>query len=468
VYDSAGERVRKVVEKGNIKEERYYFGDYEIYRKFVSGVLETERTTANISDDKAKIATVDTLTVDQGSLTVNPVAVIRYQLDNHLGSASLELDETADIITYEEYHPFGTTSYRSGRTETETSQKRYKYVGKERDEETGLYYYGFRYYAAWLCRFVSVDPMKGERVWLSPYNYCQNNPINKVDPTGALDEDPPNSAEMFEINTDNGEVTSVSIAKITNIIFGENGEIISGIGKAENHQHLSILKESDLYKSLSEKTKKILNKELRDLNPSVSQQSNSYKEENSYEFLEDGEYDYLAGSNTALGIFAGLKESSSLANNGRYINSLGKNVPIEGLKNLRNFKKDGLGFVKNFGNAEKISKNAKKAIAKTKFFKGLGTAAAIGGVAYTWYTVDKSDPDAVVKASVDTAFAVIGLLGPIGFGISTAYFIADWAVTEFYPGSWKGLGKDISNNIMTIHNLHTRDGVMMNPSVLGK
>ena len=66
VYDSAGERVRKIVEKGNIKEARLYFGDYEIYRKFVSGVLETERTTVNISDDKAKIATVDTLTVDQG------------------------------------------------------------------------------------------------------------------------------------------------------------------------------------------------------------------------------------------------------------------------------------------------------------------------------------------------------------------------------------------------------------------
>ncbi|MDE5420595.1 hypothetical protein L3073_00060 [Ancylomarina sp. DW003] len=46
-----------------------------------------------------------------------------------------QLDETADIITYEEYHPFGTTSYRSGRIETETSQKRYKYIGKERDEE---------------------------------------------------------------------------------------------------------------------------------------------------------------------------------------------------------------------------------------------------------------------------------------------------------------------------------------------
>jgi len=40
---------------------------------------------------------------------------------------------------------------------------------------------------------VSVDPLQGERNWLSPFNYCQNNPVNKVDPTGALDEDPPSS-----------------------------------------------------------------------------------------------------------------------------------------------------------------------------------------------------------------------------------------------------------------------------------
>jgi RHS repeat-associated protein len=156
----------------------------EIYRKFVSGVLETERTTVNISDDKKKIATAETLTIDQGSLTVNPVAVIRYQYDNHLGSASLELDESADIISYEEYHPFGTTSYRSGRTETETSLKRYKYVGKERDEETGLYYYGFRYYAAWLYRFVSVDPLQFEYPHYTPFQYAGNKPISYIDLDG--------------------------------------------------------------------------------------------------------------------------------------------------------------------------------------------------------------------------------------------------------------------------------------------
>ncbi|NOQ26256.1 MAG: hypothetical protein GQ564_12905 [Bacteroidales bacterium] len=167
-----------------MKEERYYFGDYEIYRKFVSGTLDTERTTVNISDDKAKIATVDTQTVENSSLTLNPTAVVRYQYDNHLGSASLELDDLAEIISYEEYHPFGTTSYRSGRTETETSQKRYKYVGKERDEETGLYYYGARYYAAWICRFVSVDPLQFDYPYYTPYQYAGNKPISYIDLDG--------------------------------------------------------------------------------------------------------------------------------------------------------------------------------------------------------------------------------------------------------------------------------------------
>jgi RHS repeat-associated protein len=129
-------------------------------------------------DDRDRIAMIDRET---GGDTV-----IRYQLADHLGSSSIELDDKANIISYEEYHPFGTTSYQ--KHNTNISQKRYKYNGKERDNETGMYYYGARYYAAWTCRFVSVDPMKEERIWLTPYNYVQNNPVNRVDPTGMVDE----------------------------------------------------------------------------------------------------------------------------------------------------------------------------------------------------------------------------------------------------------------------------------------
>ena len=53
------------------------------------------------------------------------------------------------VITYEEYHPYGTTAWWAEKSGIQVSRKRYRYTGKEKDEETGLYYHGARYYAAW-------------------------------------------------------------------------------------------------------------------------------------------------------------------------------------------------------------------------------------------------------------------------------------------------------------------------------
>jgi uncharacterized protein RhaS with RHS repeats len=47
-----------------------------------------------------------------------------------------------------------------------------------------MYYYGARYYAAWTCRFVSVDPLADEYLEWSPYVYCADNPIKYIDPDG--------------------------------------------------------------------------------------------------------------------------------------------------------------------------------------------------------------------------------------------------------------------------------------------
>jgi RHS repeat-associated protein len=62
--------------------------------------------------------------------------------------------------------------------------KRYRYTGKERDEETGLYYHGARYYIPWLARWSAVDPLLGEMPEWSSYNYGYCNPITWTDPTG--------------------------------------------------------------------------------------------------------------------------------------------------------------------------------------------------------------------------------------------------------------------------------------------
>ena len=63
------------------------------------------------------------------------------------------------------------------------------YNGKElnRDFDINLYEYGARWYDPAIGRWNAVDPLSEERNWLSPYNYVQNNPLRRVDPTGALD-----------------------------------------------------------------------------------------------------------------------------------------------------------------------------------------------------------------------------------------------------------------------------------------
>jgi len=118
----------------------------------------------------------------QGNNFDDTTPYIKYNMDDHLGSSCLRLSDTGALIDREEHYPFGETSFGS------YAKKRYRFCGKEKDEESGLYYYGVRYYSPWTCRFISVDPLAHERVSLSPYNYCSNDPINRVDPTGASDD----------------------------------------------------------------------------------------------------------------------------------------------------------------------------------------------------------------------------------------------------------------------------------------
>ncbi|WP_239007516.1 RHS repeat-associated core domain-containing protein [Pseudomonas granadensis] len=109
---------------------------------------------------------------------------LRYNLNDHLGSCMLELDVTGQIISHERYHPFGTTAWFAGRREIEASYKTLRYSGKERDA-TGLYYYGFRYYVAWIQRWLNPDPV-GTVDGLNPYKFVKNNPSSGYDFLGLL------------------------------------------------------------------------------------------------------------------------------------------------------------------------------------------------------------------------------------------------------------------------------------------
>jgi insecticidal toxin complex protein TccC len=107
---------------------------------------------------------------------------LRYSLNDHLVSSTLELDGQADIISHEGYYPYGGTAWWAARNEVEARYKTVRYSGKERDA-SGLYDYGLRYYAPWLCRWTCPDPA-GTSDGLNVYGFCGNNPIGRIDRDG--------------------------------------------------------------------------------------------------------------------------------------------------------------------------------------------------------------------------------------------------------------------------------------------
>ncbi|HEY5812275.1 MAG TPA: RHS repeat-associated core domain-containing protein, partial [Terrimicrobiaceae bacterium] len=181
VYSSTGQRIRKIIHRqnGTRQAERIYLGNYEIYREYHGNgeTVRLDRETLHVTDDKQRIALVETKVLP----TVDS-SLIRYQLGNHLGSASVELDEAGAFISYEEYHPYGTTAFQA-RAASEVSLKRYRFSAKERDEETGFSFHGARYYAPWLARWTATDPA-GLEDGINLFTYVHNNPVIFFDPTG--------------------------------------------------------------------------------------------------------------------------------------------------------------------------------------------------------------------------------------------------------------------------------------------
>ncbi|MGY0035273.1 RHS repeat-associated core domain-containing protein [Pedobacter sp. NJ-S-72] len=208
-YDGQGQRIRKLTENEadegkitTVKEERIYISGYELYRKVTGTDAGLERRSLSLIDQGNRFVMVETRNaVDDGT----EKHLVRYQLHNHTGSASMELDATAQVISYEEYHPFGTTAYQARNASIKAAAKRYRYTGMERDEESGLSYHSSRYYLPWLGRWLNVDAA-GLKDGVNLYAYTRNNPIRYNDQTGTQ-SDPPQMS-FWESRVYHTEVTA--------------------------------------------------------------------------------------------------------------------------------------------------------------------------------------------------------------------------------------------------------------------
>ena len=128
--------------------------------------------------------TAKRLLTDEGyvDLTTN---TYYYYLKDHQGNNRVVINSSGTVQETNHYYPFG------GLFSTSTNVQPYKYNGKELDTKKGLnlYDYGARHYDAALGRWHVVDPLAEKYGSLSPYGYCANNPINRIDPIGMEWED---------------------------------------------------------------------------------------------------------------------------------------------------------------------------------------------------------------------------------------------------------------------------------------
>lgn len=184
LYDAGGQRVRKITLRKaanveHVADVRYLPGLEIRHNSAVAGGEVLHVISAGAGRNGVRL-----LHWEQGQPTGIAPDQLRYSLSDHLGSSTLELDDQAATLSQEGYYPFGGTAWWAARNQLEASYKTIRYSGEERDA-TGLYYYGLRYYAPWLCRWINPDPA-GDIDGLNRYWFVRNSPVGAYDVAGLM------------------------------------------------------------------------------------------------------------------------------------------------------------------------------------------------------------------------------------------------------------------------------------------
>ncbi|KAI9776501.1 MAG: hypothetical protein M1839_009535 [Geoglossum umbratile] len=217
VYDGDGQRVRKVTERqaaadtpnGPTKlQEHLTIGSFDLYRKYGGDgkTITLECETLHIGDDHSRLLALVERWSGEASTHPNlPSVLLRFQIRDHLSSINLELSSMGEVISHEEFSPYGPTTYSAVSTVT---PKRYRYSSKELDSDSNsLYYFGHRYYIPWLSRWLNPDPI-GIGDGLNVYEYVGGNPVSWVDEKGLCK----NGKDEMEDETSSSEGSGGSSA----------------------------------------------------------------------------------------------------------------------------------------------------------------------------------------------------------------------------------------------------------------
>jgi len=192
-YDGDGKRVQKSTGK------LYWYG-------LSSDPLAESNATGNITDEYVFFG-------GKRIARSNSTSGVTYYFSDHLGSSRVVTSATGAILDDSDFYPFG-----GERPVVSSSGNNYKFNGKERDSESGLDYFGARYYSSAAARFSSADeapPNLFNPQSLNRYAYALDNPLAFVDPDGNF---------AFHIHV---ELTTTVLAK-----EGYSGDVARAVAKS--------------------------------------------------------------------------------------------------------------------------------------------------------------------------------------------------------------------------------------------
>ncbi|HEX7734847.1 MAG TPA: SpvB/TcaC N-terminal domain-containing protein [Ktedonobacteraceae bacterium] len=209
-YDSAGLRVKKLTrnQAGQNEFTITIDGIFEVQR-LGSGPEMRENNLLHILDTTQRIALIRV----GPPLPDDPAPPVQYLLADQLDSSNVVVSLDGAWINREEYTPFGETSFGS------FSHKRFRFTGKERDEESGLYYFGARYMPPWLARWMSPDP-GGTVDGLDLYTFVKNNPMKFVDHDGQ-------GAHVRVLPARGSRVRPVITIRLEGILVDQTGTLVT-------------------------------------------------------------------------------------------------------------------------------------------------------------------------------------------------------------------------------------------------
>ncbi len=383
LYNANGVKVRKIIQAG-----RNVVGvDYLAGFQYKNNILQFFPTSEGY--------------VNQENNQYNYV----YNYTDHLGNTRLsytfDTNENKLVVLEENnYYPFGLKhqNYNSSVYDYQTNgtsvlldgvyknRFQYKYNGKELQDEFGLnvYDYGARVYDPAAPRFWQVDPMADERHWISPYNYVQNNPLLRVDPTGMLDTHYEDEFGNTLADTNDGNNATVVISSENSKAFQDdfnNTSVMHQDGATKNAEWIGKYGEG-----------------------MIAEEGATVQSWAVEAMGHDTNYEGMAMAGAGLGLAGG--EKALKGSTFRLFNNKGTNFSPK--LYTSGWKGGSAGRITTYGGAS----------------KGLGLAGKLLG----WYSVGNSGLDLIqgrttpVKAGSDIGFGLLGIFGGIkGALISASY-----------------------------------------------